>query len=184
MATRKQYSKRELDSYLIYRRDSGEFYWTGTYSKNVPALSRADKPQCYGYRYINIKRVNYMAHIIAWVMHYGYWPSKTIDHIDRVRSHNWISNLREATREEQQANIIREKRGKSGFRGVYWDGRNGNGPDAKNWVARIIVKGKVKYIGYYSTPEKASEAFNTRAKLEWPDFYAGCPAAGVKPPIS
>lgn len=46
------------------------------------------------------------AHIVWWKAH-GYWPTKTIDHIDRDRINDRISNLKEATMREQAANSSR-----------------------------------------------------------------------------
>lgn len=41
-------------------------------------------------------RKKYYGHQLAWLYVYGYLPHK-LDHKDRVRSHNWITNLRETT---------------------------------------------------------------------------------------
>lgn len=48
-----------------------------------------------GYPIVNLHKVTYLQHRIIWEMHYGTIPDHlTIDHIDRDRSNNRLSNLR------------------------------------------------------------------------------------------
>jgi len=48
----------------------------------------------------------------------GEWPATTIDHKDRVRSNNRWSNLRLATKQQQQENRSRARNNTSGVTGV------------------------------------------------------------------
>lgn len=45
----------------------------------------------------------FRSHIIWWKAK-GYWPRLTIDHENRIKSDDWIGNLREATMLEQAQN--------------------------------------------------------------------------------
>jgi len=55
-----------------------------------------------GYIEICLDFITCGAHNLAWLYVYGVWPVLEVDHIDRVRHHNWIDNLRQE--EHQQHN--------------------------------------------------------------------------------
>ncbi|MDD0156969.1 HNH endonuclease signature motif containing protein, partial [Shigella flexneri] len=59
----------------------------------------------YGYNAINIDGVRYFAHRLAWLYVYGEWPKQEIDHIDRNRRNNAISNLRDVSRVVNALNV-------------------------------------------------------------------------------
>jgi len=55
-----------------------------------------------GYRYLKVIKRNIYEHRLAWALYYNEDPYPLeIDHIDRDRSNNIISNLRKATPAEQ-----------------------------------------------------------------------------------
>src|SRR6266852_7527020 len=66
------------------------------------------------YIHINIDRKTYKGHRLAWLYIHGYMPD-FVDHKDNNGLHNWITNLREATRSQNGANSYKEDRG------VFWD---------------------------------------------------------------
>lgn len=49
-----------------------------------------------------------MAHNIAWAIHYGEWPKKTIQHKNRNRSDNRIRNFQDADLTELAEQLSRE----------------------------------------------------------------------------
>jgi len=49
------------------------------------------------------------AHHIVWAIHHGTWPTKHLDHINRVRNDNRIENLREVTPAENVKNSARNR---------------------------------------------------------------------------
>ena len=71
-----------------------------------------------------------------------------IDHIDRNPLNNCRTNLRFATWSEQQLNKGMQRNNTSGVKGVYWN------KAANKWQVQIDCK----YVGYYTTFEKACEA--------------------------
>jgi len=99
----------------------------------------------HGYVFISIKHKKYRAQRLAWLYVYGNMPNK-IDHIDNIRSHNWISNLREATNSQNQQNKTKcEKRNKAGLLGVTYLKRD------NRYRAQIGINKKTIYLGTFET---------------------------------
>ncbi|MCA0846099.1 HNH endonuclease signature motif containing protein [Salipiger thiooxidans] len=57
-----------------------------------------------GYVVIFLEKKRIKAHRAAWAIHYGAAPKDQIDHINRVKTDNRISNLRDVTNTENQKN--------------------------------------------------------------------------------
>ena len=68
---------------------------------------------------------------------------RCIDHKDRDRKNNKVSNLRYATLQENNLNKSKYKNNKSGHIGVIWDKKR------KSWKAYIRIDGKLKHLGYF-----------------------------------
>ena len=100
-----------------------------------------------------------MAHRIAWALHYGEWPNKSLDHIDGDRTNNRINNLREANSSQNTINSKVRSDNTTGARGV---GKNQYG-----WVAQIQSDGKRHYLGFFKTK---AEAVAARAEAEVKHF--------------
>lgn len=113
-----------------------------------------------GYFALNIGGVTYCSHRIAWALHYNFWPTNQIDHIDHNRANNKIGNLRDVTNTENQRNCGMAKTNTSGYTGVYWY------EPTRKWCARIWVNGKNHYLGYFIQIEDASLA-RENAKLKF-----------------
>lgn len=101
------------------------------------------------YVIISILGEDYRAHLIAWFMYYGHWPENEIDHINGIRSENWIDNLRDVTRPINMKNKPKYKTNKSGVTGVYWH------KAGKKWAAEIGVNKKIIRLGLYENIETA-----------------------------
>ncbi|WP_179038262.1 HNH endonuclease signature motif containing protein [Limnobaculum xujianqingii] len=104
----------------------------------------------------------YYLHQLVWLYHHGYIP-KMIDHINRNPRDCRIENLRPCTNAQNQYNIAKRGHNTSGFKGVVFHPRCSRKP----WQAKIVVRGKVKSLGYYPTKEQAAEAYAKGAS-----FYA------------
>lgn len=92
-----------------------------------------------------------LAHRVGWAMHYGVWPDM-LDHENRDRKANWITNLREVTREQNQQNLPLMAHNTSGVAGVSWDKRHGK------WRAYLGNRGKQVSLGRFPNFEAAVEA--------------------------
>lgn len=114
----------------------------GTYAGDI-----AGTPDKDGYVRICIDYKLYGAHRLAWFYMTGNWPTKQIDHKDRISNNNKFDNLREASNYQNSAN----KESKSKCPGVSKRG--------KKWRAKIVADGKEKRLGTFATPELASAAY-------------------------
>lgn len=98
------------------------------------------------------KRDRMYAHRMAWLLTYGDWPKKHIDHINGYPSDNRLSNLREVNNQENHKNMKQHIGNSSGYTGVYWNKR------AKKWQAYICVDGKQQYLGVFTDIDEAAQA--------------------------
>lgn len=96
-----------------------------------------------GYLKIRVDVRLYWAHRLAWLYVHGVWPEDQIDHINRIRDDNRISNLRQATCAENNQNTRIDRKNTSGYKGVSWKSSKGK------WVAQITINNKNKEIGCY-----------------------------------
>lgn len=80
-------------------------------------------------------------------------PGIEVDHRDRNGLNNRRSNLREATRAQNQMNAVGKPYGTSRFKGVDWDKKS------MKWRARIKKAGKQKTLGYFTSEEAAHAAY-------------------------
>ena len=104
----------------------------------------------HGYKYIKIqRRYNLLSHHFAYFMTYGNVDFEMLDHINRDRSDNRISNLRSVTNQKNCNNQY----GK-GYRKV------GN-----KWKSYIKIDYKQKHLGTFNTEEEAREAY-IKAKVK------------------
>lgn len=74
-----------------------------------------------GYLILKVKGKQFKAHRVAWLLNYGDFPTKEIDHINRIRTDNRIENLRESDRKEQHRNMTRHPNKDTGVIGIYID---------------------------------------------------------------
>lgn len=106
-----------------------------------------------GYVKIAVDGRKYFAHRLAWLYMTGGWPTAQVDHIDTDRANNRWSNLRAADPLLNSYNRRRGVNNTSGYKGVsyYKAGRN--------WRAYIRIDGVLKFLGGYSAPEIAHQAY-------------------------
>jgi len=82
-----------------------------------------------GYIYVGIDRKVYRAHRVIWLWWHGYLPENQIDHINKNRSDNKISNLREVSCQCNNGNIFNPRHSTSVVKGVTWKS------NPKSWAA-------------------------------------------------
>lgn len=78
-----------------------------------------------GYLILKIKGKQFKAHRLAWFLYYGEFPDKVIDHINRNRLDNRISNLRNVSQGTNVNNTTRTINKNTGVVGVYYDRTKG-----------------------------------------------------------
>ena len=152
---RDQVSLDVVRSRLSYDPETGMFTWKSGRLKGLQAgcLHR------HGYRVIGIDRVQYLAHRLAFFLVYHRWPDPCVDHINGEPADNRICNLREATHGENHQSRALQSNNTSGYTGVCF-----RKSDHK-WIAQIRLKNKLTFLGSFSTPEDAHEAY-LKAKRE------------------
>jgi hypothetical protein len=110
------------------------------------------------YKRVTVDGKSMLAHRAAWIEAYGPIPAGLeLDHIDRNRSNNDLSNLRLVTRSLNNLNLGAE-------RGACWDA------ESKCYRARLKWKNKQYYLGRYDTKEEAAaraHAVRTAMLTHW-----------------
>ena len=127
-----------------------------------------------GYYYVRVNNKLYLAHRLIWFLAFEEDPKNNqIDHKDRDRKNNKISNLRKSSQTQQNHNQKVKNNNKCGFKGVR---RHISGL----WHAYITVNGKQKSLKYFKTKEEAARAYDEAAKkyfgeyacLNFPEDYS------------
>ena len=139
--------------------DGSCLIWKVNRGGTARAGVRAGSKDSYGYYQLAINKRLYLAHRVVWLLCTGSWPTKALDHINRVRADNRIENLRETTHKDNCQNKNIQNNNTSGYIGVTKK-RNRN-----KWVAQIYINRKPIHIGYFDTAEQAHVAY-TQVKLE------------------
>lgn len=114
-----------------------------------------------GYVLIAFGGQQYEAHRLAWLYVYG--EITRVDHKDRVRNNNILTNLRPAT--DKQNSYNKSAWGSLGVKGV---SKKGN-----RFVAQITVDGTNYYLGIFKTIEEASAVYQAAAKEHFGEFAGG-----------
>lgn len=94
---------------------------------------------------------------------------KEVDHINGNTLDNRKSNLRAVSHMENLWNAKLRKDNKHGKRGIY-SVAGASGKTKKRWYSQIAHKGKVYYLGIYTTKEEAGRAYENKAKELRGDF--------------
>ena len=116
-----------------------------------------------GYREIQIEGRRYLAHHLAFFWVWGIWPNQ-IDHKNQARDDNRIENLRVATDSQNMANKTKDRRNKSGYKGVHFHASR------RKWRAEICVAGHRRHIGYFKDAALAKAAYDKAAQEAHGEF--------------
>ena len=127
-----------------------EFKWHAAFQpkKNIFRAQRAI-PKKYGEKQVFQPMPNFILNQPRGVI---------IDHSQHDSLDNRKRFLRVATHEQNNANRRRSRNNTSGFKGVSFS------KDVKKWRASITCNKKYISLGFYSTPERAYEAYTTAAR--------------------
>ena len=138
-------TQEELRTYVEYR--DGALYWKRTTSNRVKIGDKVGSIQSNGYLGARINNVFYLVHRLVYIYHNGSIPTgMIIDHRDRNRLNNLITNLRCVTKQQNTFNC-------SDTKGCV---KRGN-----YYTAKITLNNKVYTIGSYKTESEATNAYNT-----------------------
>lgn len=150
-------TQERLKEFLRYDPSTGSFIWLVSRNSRggvVKIGATASYINKAGYISIRLDKKSYLAHRLAHLYMTGKWPENDMDRIDSVRTNNAWSNLREATRSENMQNQKKPRSNNTtGFLGVHFYKERGN------YTSKIKVNGKVKHLGYFTTPEEAHGAY-------------------------
>jgi hypothetical protein len=114
---------------------------TGLFTRRIAVANQhvGDSVGCLGkrgYLVANIDgKIQYL-HRLAWLYMTGVWPSRKVDHRNRVRTDNRWGNLRTATDAQNASNTARRKPSNTGVLGVYFCTRT------QKYVAEVRHAGK------------------------------------------
>lgn len=145
-----------LKEALSYNPETGLF----TRNNGKPAGSISDQ----GYIRIKLQDRSYQAHRLAWLYMTGRKPVEQIDHIDGDRLNNKFSNLREASRLQNNHNSVSKSYVNNLPRGVAIAHPSGR------FKAYIRTDGRQKHLGTFDTPEEASEFYQLAADMLHGEF--------------
>jgi hypothetical protein len=147
---------------VVYNPEDGSFRWR--IKKGKKFAGDLCGTLSHGYMIIGIDRVRYKAHRLAWLYVYGELPDKHIDHINRQKDDNRISNLRLCNDQQNGENVFLPlKNSTSGYRGVFFE--------AGKWRAKIWKQRKQIHLGRHVSAEAAHAAY-LKAKQELHSFAA------------
>lgn len=152
-------SPEEFRNTLDYSPETGIFTWKNATQKHFNG-KEAGYFQASGYKYIGISGIYYLASRLAWYYYYGIWPDELIDHIDRNKSNDAISNLRQASYQQNSQNRTHRTRQKFALPlGVY------SHSQGRRFHAQIRKGRDFISLGSFDSPEEAHEAYR-KASLE------------------
>ncbi|ULR87412.1 HNH endonuclease [Comamonas sp. B21-038] len=154
----------KLRAVIAYDPDTGHLTWT----RNAPAKVAGRQAGCLtncGYRYVQVNKVGYYAHRLAFILMTGREPPEMVDHINLNRDDNRWSNLRLCSGSENQQNIqkARLSNKSSGVLGVYWS------KTKKKWRSQIRIDGRIRHLGYFDSIDESHIAY-VNAKREHHKF--------------
>lgn len=134
---------------------------TGTFTRRKaaggqPVGSLAGALNKMGYRQISVAGKLHYAHRLVWLAETGAFPEDVIDHVNRVKDDNRISNLRVVSHKQNMENTGLYAHNTSGYKGVIWD------KQTNKWLARVIHSGKQVFAGRFENAYDAHQAYTRK----------------------
>jgi hypothetical protein len=158
-------TQSELKSRLHYNSETGIFTYLKQINNTIKIGDIAGTLKPHGYISISINNKLYYAHRLVWLYVYNKLPENTIDHINGNRCDNSLTNLREASKLENNRNSKINKNNTSGIKGVYYSKRN------KNYVAQITLNYKTYYLGSFKNIHDAEALAIKSRKEHFQEFF-------------
>lgn len=169
MKAESRYPVKDLMKFYTYDPETGDIVWKSrcagmTFGDKTVSVrgARQSNGKCAGrsalyahnagYSAVALMGVAFLAHRVAWALHYGEWPKGQIDHINGDRRDNRITNLRVVDQTGNSRNAARPRTNKTGVIGVFWEER------ANRWKAYITADKKRVDLGSHNSFEAAVAA--------------------------
>ena len=158
-------TQKELKELLHYNPETGAFTWRVSRTNRIKVGDVAGNThKNTGYLQIRLSNKLYQGHRLAWLYMTGEWPRNLIDHVNLVTSDNRWSNLRPASKMENQRNA--KPRGVSSkYKGINLR------KDNDLWRARISVGNKRIDLGSFECEHEAALVYN-QAAIKYFGSYA------------
>lgn len=141
--------------------------------RGVALVDDADAGLVGSYRWYRIKPRN-VTYAVAYpepskplYMHRlitGAGPGEKVDHHNGDGLDNQRANLRLATHQQNAANHGPISTNTSGYRGVHFSAAR------RTYGASIVVAGKTRWLGSFTDPWDAAQAYNEAAREAWGEF--------------
>lgn len=144
-------TQERLKEVLDYDPETGIFTWKESRGRRtIGSIAGGVKKR--GYISITVDYISYFAHRLAWLYEYGYFPENSIDHKNRNKGDNRISNLREVSAVCNARNCNIAKNNKTGVTGIYFHKKE------KKFKAQIKLPEKSVFLGSFNTCLEAARA--------------------------
>ncbi len=153
-----------LREYLDYDPKTGFLRWKKVPSNRVKVGAVAGTRRKAGYLSVSLHCNNMLAHRLVWAYVTGEWPKSRIDHRNMDRADNRFENLRLTTNSQNMANMHKRRSNVSGYKGVTWH------PKIQRYTANIKVGMKPIYLGCFTDPASAHEAYRKAAAKHFGEF--------------
>jgi len=158
---------RELFDY----REDGALVWIKRTSNVVSVGDVAGCVGADGYERTKVDGMGYLNHRLVWLWHRGRFPVGGLDHIDRIKTHNFIENLREATQTGNMRNTGNRRHNTSGVKGVGWN------KESEKWRARVTSTWETVLVGKCADfLEAVCHRLAAEQCLGWAKFDGSSPA--------
>lgn len=153
-----------IKQWLRYDPDTGLLWWVkspgGKASMSKPAgTTRPD-----GRRQVRVLGRTWKSHRVCWAIYHGRWPVGDLDHENCDPSDNRISNLREATKRENNRNQRKRYGCSSVYKGVSWD------KQWRKWRSSIRVNGRLIRLGAFDDEHQAHLAYCAAADQHFGEY--------------
>ena len=161
------FTAADIRDRLAYDPETGQFRWLVRVMCQGGGRMPGDTAGTNKDGYVQIKLFGrvYRAHHIAWLIMTGEWPPAIdIDHQNTDRSDNRWTNLRLATRSQNNLNSKKVRVGKSGHRGVH------PCTNSSRWQARIGFAGRVIGLGTFDSKDEAVAARRSAEQKYYRNF--------------
>ena len=146
---RRSFGRDTVSEHLAYDPQTGMFMWKTQLNPACKEGWFIPSDFGKGAGSIDLFGCRYICTHLAWLLHYGVWPTYEIDHINGDNQDHRIDNLRDVEYAVNMKNMKTRKNNKTGVNGVSLSSRGGK------FCVYISVNGESKNLGQFKTIEEA-----------------------------